>query len=309
MRFMRALLTASCAIAIATILMVSGARADEYNKLTYLTFSGPVQVPGVSLPAGTYMFKLADPDSGRRAIQIWSQDGSKLYATLLTIPEQMAEPKDDPVVMFMESPSGAPHAIKSWFYPGDRTGQEFIYPKDQAMKIAAATNSEVLAYSDDVKAESDVTAMRSAGVGRIGGTGQVASTSTASTASADTTAQTTTAQSTTTTTTTTATATGTTATTTAAAPSASRTETASQAEVQSAPAASGRSDLSINQEAAPQRAVGTSGQAAQTGQPAGESRRLPATSSPLAALELLSMSTLGAALVVRRLRRRVVELQ
>jgi hypothetical protein len=74
-----------------------GARADEYTKQTFLTFSGPVQVPGMTLPAGRYMFKLADPEGGRRAIQIWDEKGTKMFAMLLTIPDEQPEAKDDPV--------------------------------------------------------------------------------------------------------------------------------------------------------------------------------------------------------------------
>src|SRR5436190_21285619 len=106
------------AVAAALTLFASGLRADEYNKLTYLTFSGPVQVPGVVLEGGTYMFKLADPEGSRRVIQIWDKEGTKLYTTLLTISDQQPEPKDDPVVLFRERPSGEPQAIKSWFYTG-----------------------------------------------------------------------------------------------------------------------------------------------------------------------------------------------
>jgi hypothetical protein len=321
MRLVRALLTTCCAIAIGTVLLVPGVRADEYNKLTYLTFSASIQVPGVTLPAGTYMFKLADPETGRRAIQIWNQDGSKLYTTLLTIPDQMMEAKSDPVVMFNETPSGSPHAVKSWFYPGDRTGMEFIYPKDQAMRIATATNSPVLSYTEDLKADSDIAVMRSTGVGRIGASGQVAANdtsatttaqssttaATATTTSADVSQSTTSAQSATTVgaparETTTATTTTAAATTTVESPAAAPVEAAP------APVANGRSDLSIDQNVPPQneRAVGTSGQA---GQQARAEQGLPRTASPLAALELLSASMLAAAFGIRRLRRRVVDTQ
>ena len=40
------------------------AQASDFDKLTYVTVSGPVEIPGVALPAGTYIFKLADPDTG-----------------------------------------------------------------------------------------------------------------------------------------------------------------------------------------------------------------------------------------------------
>ena len=63
------------------------ARADEFDQLMVITFSGSVQVPGAVLPAGTYQFKLADPNGDRNVVEIRSADGSKVYATLLTIPD------------------------------------------------------------------------------------------------------------------------------------------------------------------------------------------------------------------------------
>jgi hypothetical protein len=74
---------------VAAVLFVLGsraARADESDKLMVFTFSGPVEVPGAVLPAGTYEFKLADPDGDRSVLQILNEDGSKVYATLETIP-------------------------------------------------------------------------------------------------------------------------------------------------------------------------------------------------------------------------------
>src|SRR5947207_4220598 len=110
MSLMRGVRSIACALAVLALFAVPNARADEYTKLTYLTFSGPVQLPGISLPGGTYMFKLADPDSSRRVLQVWDKDGTKLYTTLLTIPDQRMEASDKPVVMFTERPSGQPQA-------------------------------------------------------------------------------------------------------------------------------------------------------------------------------------------------------
>ena len=145
--------------------------ADQYDKLTYLTFSGPVQVPGAVLPAGTYTFKLADPDSNRRVIQIWDKDARQLITTLLTIPDQMMEAKGDPIVLFSERPAGEPQAVKAWFYPSERTGYEFVYPKDQAMKLAQANRTSVLAQDEALGADADVAA-RTATVGRLDEKGQ-----------------------------------------------------------------------------------------------------------------------------------------
>src|SRR5438093_10657522 len=144
---MRVLRVLCCALAFAAI-VAPGARADEHDKLTYFTFSGPVQIPGHTLSAGTYMFKLADSPSNRHIVQVFNKDGSKLYATILAIPDQGLEPADKPVVRFKETPAGSPSAVRAWFYPGNTIGDEFVYPKEQAMKIAKATHEPVLSITD-----------------------------------------------------------------------------------------------------------------------------------------------------------------
>src|SRR5512135_2737305 len=100
-KLMRALKMMTCAIAL-TAFLAPGAHADEWNKLTYLTFSGPVQLPGVTLPAGTYAFKLADTWSNRHVVQVFDKDQSKIYGTFLTVSDQKLEPSDKPLVMFRE---------------------------------------------------------------------------------------------------------------------------------------------------------------------------------------------------------------
>ena len=76
MRLMRSL---GCAAALTALVALTApaAHADEANKLTYLTFSGPVQIPGATLAAGTYMFRLADSQSNRHIVQVFDKDGSK----------------------------------------------------------------------------------------------------------------------------------------------------------------------------------------------------------------------------------------
>jgi len=96
---MRALRTLCCAAAL-TAFLAPPALADEFNKLTYLTFSGPVEIPGVTLAAGTYAFKLADPETGRRVIRINDKEGKQIYSTLLSILNQRLTTSDHPDEMF-----------------------------------------------------------------------------------------------------------------------------------------------------------------------------------------------------------------
>jgi hypothetical protein len=130
--------------------LAPAAHADEWNKLTYFTFSAPVELPGITLPAGSYKFELADPDSTRRVVRVSDKEGDKVYGTFLSIANQMMEPADKPLVMFKEAPAGAPEAVKAWFYPGETIGYEFVYPHDQALKIAKAIHSPVMTAKGEV---------------------------------------------------------------------------------------------------------------------------------------------------------------
>jgi len=97
------------------------------DRSTEITFSGPVSLPHVSLPAGTYLFRLVDVDKST-VVQVLSADGKTPYAMLNTIPiERTPEAaKDQKIITFKEAPADAPRAIDAWFYDGT-VGCEVIY--------------------------------------------------------------------------------------------------------------------------------------------------------------------------------------
>ncbi len=133
--------------------------ADEHDKKTTVTFSGPVEIPPVYitgmriLPAGTYVFKLVNSSSDRHIVQIFNQDESKIYATVLAIANYRLVPKDRTVITFNEGVAGQPEAIRAWFYPGANWGEEFVYPKAKAVELAKVTNGPVLALQAEVQLE------------------------------------------------------------------------------------------------------------------------------------------------------------
>lgn len=293
---MRPLRILGCVIAFASIVSI-GARADENDRLTYLTFSGPVQLPGVTLTAGTYTFKLADLSGSRHVIHVFSKEESpKLITTLMTIPNERLEPVKDTYIMFQERPAGMPQAMKAWFYPGRSIGEEFIYPKQQAVEIAKVNNTSVLTNEGDT-------------VGRVSSTGSFeqdstsASASTSSTTSQSTTTadstttaprqvQTEAAQADSTTTSTTTATTSTSSTTTAPAPPA---PVAAAPAVAPAPVAEAEVVTPASPVRQEPRPVGTAGQAPKS---------LPRTASPLALFELISALSIGGGMGLRQLRKR-----
>jgi hypothetical protein len=54
------------------------------------------------------------------------------------------------VVRFAERPSGSPEALKAWFYPGARWGDEFVYPHDEAAALAKSNNEPVFSTRSDL---------------------------------------------------------------------------------------------------------------------------------------------------------------
>lgn len=131
------------------VLAVPGASADDWNKKTKLTFSDPIEVPGMILPAGTYTFVLMDSLSDRNIVRIWNEDQTKIFATILAINNYRLKPTGKTVITFSERPSGAPEAIHAWFYPGDNFGQEFVYTRVRARQLAPANKVPVLALRED----------------------------------------------------------------------------------------------------------------------------------------------------------------
>jgi hypothetical protein len=117
--------------------------ADESNQKIVFTFSGPVEIPGQVLAAGTYVFKLADSTSDRNIVQVFSKDEKHLYGTFLAVPDERLRPAEKPIVTFDERPANSPEAVKAWFYPGDNVGHEFVYPKPRAVALAKANNTPV----------------------------------------------------------------------------------------------------------------------------------------------------------------------
>jgi hypothetical protein len=146
MKLLKGIGTGLC-LTVLCLLVAPKAKADEFNRKTVVTFSGPVEVPGVGaqiLPAGTYIFKVLDSPSDRHIVQILSEDGNHVYTTILAIPNFRLKATDKTVITFRERPAGEPEALKAWFYPGREWGDQFVYERPKAILLAKETNEAVL---------------------------------------------------------------------------------------------------------------------------------------------------------------------
>jgi len=119
-------------VAAALLTFVTPAAPQEsFDKLTFLTFSAPVQVPGTTLSAGRYRFRLTNAATSRNVIQVLSNNGSTMYGMFNTVEAHRRSITDEAAVTFRETPSGEAPAIKALFYGGQLTGYEFVYPRGE----------------------------------------------------------------------------------------------------------------------------------------------------------------------------------
>ena len=158
-----------CLFAVLAVCTSTSASAQTFDNRTYFTFDQPVALPGVTLPAGKYLFRIVDTTSSRRIVQVLDAEGKKPYAMLMSIPAQRSDVPSNPEVRFMETAVNTPTALKTWWYPGTSIGYEFIYPKEQALRLAKHAGAPVLTT---IAAESDTTEeMKSADLARVSSTG------------------------------------------------------------------------------------------------------------------------------------------
>ena len=126
----RKLLWMVCGFALVALTLVprTGATSSEH-RTTYLTFSRTVGLPGISLGPGTYIFEIANPDSGADVVRVMSRDRRTPYFMGFT--KGVARPHTLPgeqMVSLGESAAGAAPPITVWWPENESTGREFVYP-------------------------------------------------------------------------------------------------------------------------------------------------------------------------------------
>jgi hypothetical protein len=151
----RKILTSGMMLAALSVGVVATARAQgpDLGLAVRFTFCQPVALPRVTLPAGSYMFRLVNPASQRSVVRVADMNG-KNYGMFMTMPIERNQPPNDPEVRFLEAGGGTPNAIATYWYPGQRSGWEFIYPRSQAVALAKSSGHSVLTTATEVSDDS-----------------------------------------------------------------------------------------------------------------------------------------------------------
>ena len=132
-----------------------------------LRIAEAIELPGMTLPPGDYEFKLLETPEDRSIVQVQERRTGRILTTLLSVPAERSRASDEAVVPFSSSRPDIPRPIRYWFLPGQVRGYELVYPREQAVAIAAITGARVLTAET-----TSAVSMRTARVSAVDGEGR-----------------------------------------------------------------------------------------------------------------------------------------
>lgn len=111
-----------------------------------LTVTDPVEVPGAILQPGTYVVKVVENTNNRNIVQFTDVAESKVFAAALCTPHVGAAQEPNTTYVYFPNHANGGKALRTWFAPNDRFGQDFVYPHERAVELARVINEPVPAY-------------------------------------------------------------------------------------------------------------------------------------------------------------------
>ena len=123
----RRFILSAVGVAFLGFFVATSVSAVTFNKTMYVKFSGAVALPGVVLPAGEYVFELADVTTSRNVVRVLNRQRSQPFLQALT--HRIVRERDvkDGTLRLGEAAAGKPQPILVWYPAGDTIGYRFIY--------------------------------------------------------------------------------------------------------------------------------------------------------------------------------------
>lgn len=121
----------SLAITICLFSAAALLSASSTIQETVFTFRTPVAVPGKVLPAGKYLFRVAQSGSEINVVEIKNPAETKSYGLFLVKPEFHVRLPKNSTLIFEKQTAGGPEAIKAWYFQGSKYLNDFLYPANK----------------------------------------------------------------------------------------------------------------------------------------------------------------------------------
>lgn len=122
----KSLKIAVATLALALVAAASG-HAWGFSHENRLTFSRPVALPGVVLPAGQYTFNVASPTALDVVVVRETKTSKVLYMGFTNTVDRPRTLSTNTPVTFGEAPANEPRPIATWYEIGGRMGHQFLY--------------------------------------------------------------------------------------------------------------------------------------------------------------------------------------
>ena len=113
------------AVVAAAVVSTTSQASPPLAGTNNLTFGSPVALPGVTLPAGTYVFE-RDINNNSSIVRVKSTNYQKLLFVGFTMPVTRPRGLKNPV-SFGEAAAGEPMPIIAWYPVGSNRGHQFLY--------------------------------------------------------------------------------------------------------------------------------------------------------------------------------------
>jgi hypothetical protein len=137
-------------------LMSAGNAMAQIPEASFLRVTEPLDVGGTVLQPGVYVIRVL-PLNDRNLLQVTSEDRSKVFATVLSIPHATPATEEQTNTEYVLYPAtaGSPRVLRTWFAPHSSSGggHDIVYSEQRAMELAALANDRVVAYKDVTNAD------------------------------------------------------------------------------------------------------------------------------------------------------------
>ena len=146
----RSTLSALSAVAILVGVMYAPPVFAQAAENSMWNITEPTNVGGTVLEPGQYKLSVVRTSTSRNFVRVTSPDGTKLFATALTVPHLIAPNEVIPnsTFVYYDAADGQPRALRTWYAtvrPGG-IGHDFVYEEAPATMIARTSNAPVVVY-------------------------------------------------------------------------------------------------------------------------------------------------------------------
>jgi hypothetical protein len=142
-------LTAMLFVALSVTSVYGQYPGFEWNKKSTLATEQQVEFPGTVLEPGVYIVRLRHTIERRSQVEILNREETQLLATVVAVPDHHVRPDDNSDFTYHEVKRSGPRPVRSWYFPGDLVGLEFVYPGARAKEIAKNTEAHVMAFNSN----------------------------------------------------------------------------------------------------------------------------------------------------------------